>query len=253
MRDIFSLRSSFGVLIAVAALAAMGCSSSATSDNPGGHTQTGSDASSDSTLPAPDATDSDVGLDAAQEQAPPVDDGTPTRLACTDNFGSAVTADYGRLDGFLVAIVPPSSGHSCSADSDHLHLQIQMNGAVYDVAVNVNDSASSADVYFTETDASMPGGAWSEGWHTGVHLDYVNNLQLHSSGFTAMSPAALAQQLESELQDANHISIFGNGYDTHDGVHDIHRNGTAYDGAIVIRPLSSPPHVLALHFADQSF
>jgi len=40
-----------------------------------------------------------------------VDDGTPTRQTCTSNFGDALSAQatYGRLDGYLVAIVPPSN------------------------------------------------------------------------------------------------------------------------------------------------
>src|SRR4051794_24097371 len=65
-----------------------------------------------------------------------VDDGAPTRIACTSSFGAALTntPTFGRLDGYLVAIVPPGGGSACNADSSHLHLQVRMNGAVYDVA-----------------------------------------------------------------------------------------------------------------------
>src|SRR4051794_19277293 len=63
-----------------------------------------------------------------------VEDGPPTRHPCTSNFGTALTTSFGRLDGFLVAIVPPGGG-PCNADSDHVHLQVQVNGAVYDIAI----------------------------------------------------------------------------------------------------------------------
>src|SRR5258706_669036 len=76
-----------------------------------------------------------------------VDDGTPTRLACTSTFGTALTASptYGRLDGFLVAIVPPGNGSACNADSTHVHLQVRMTGAVYDVAVDVSNGQTGID------------------------------------------------------------------------------------------------------------
>src|SRR5882757_3056191 len=63
-------------------------------------------------------------------------DGAPLRLPCTSTFGNAMTATFGRLDGFLVAIVPPGSSN-CQGDASHIHLQLQVNGAIYDVAVNV--------------------------------------------------------------------------------------------------------------------
>src|SRR5262245_49460666 len=68
----------------------------------------------------------------AMVDAPPmhVDDGTPMRRPCTGNFGSALSTSFGRLDGFLVAIVPPGNG-GCNADTDHVHLQILVNSAVY--------------------------------------------------------------------------------------------------------------------------
>ena len=177
------------------------------------------------------------------------DDGTPKRIACTNNFGNALAATHGRLDGFLVSTVPVGQ-RGCNGDAHHIHLQIQMNGAVYDVAVTMQDN-NGGNVLFTERDLPLPDGAWSEGWHPADALDYVS-LGLHAGDFTAMAESALAQTVLGELQTANHISVFATGYGP-TGVHDVHRKGSGQDGAIIIRPLSSPPHLLLFHFANQSF
>src|SRR5690349_2831550 len=93
------------------------------------------------------------GHDASGDTAPGIDgtldavDGAPMRLPCTGSFGSALSTSYGRLDGYLVAIVPPGNG-GCNADTDHIHLQVKMNGAIYDVAVNVGSPAMD-DVHTT--------------------------------------------------------------------------------------------------------
>ena len=176
-------------------------------------------------------------------------DGTPTRNACTSSFGNALTVAHGRLDGFLVATVPVGQ-RSCSGDSHHVHLQIKMQGAIYDVAVTMQDN-NGGDVFFTERDIALPDGAWSEGWHTADGLDYVA-LGLHAADFSAMPEAALAQKVTSELQTANHISVFATGYGP-GGAHDVHRKSAGQDGAIVINPLSSPAHALLFHFATQTF
>src|SRR5215831_18533401 len=100
-----------------------------------------------------------------------VDDGTPTRVPCTSTFGTALsnTPTFGRLDGFLVAIVQPGGG-GCNADSSHVHLQVRMNGAVYDVAIDVTDGQTGVDdVHSATRDIALPGHlAWAEGWHTGI-------------------------------------------------------------------------------------
>ena len=98
-------------------------------------------------------------------------DGTPVRQPCTSQFGHALTSVYGRLDGFLVAIVQPGSGNACNADTSHVHLQVKMNGAIYDVAVNVGSTGTTDDVHTTTRDIPLP--QWSEGWHPGVLEDYV--------------------------------------------------------------------------------
>src|SRR5262249_40217631 len=105
---------------------------------------------------------------------------------------------------------------------------------------------------WAEQDVPIPGMPWSEGWHTGIGLDYTQAFGLHSSAFTPTSPAALAQKVETELAAANHISIFATGYGP-GGAHDVHRQGANDDRAIVLDPLSTKPHILLFCFSNQSF
>lgn len=190
--------------------------------------------------------------------APPADlamgttvpDGTPTRQSCTGGFGSGLTTQHGRLDGYLVSIVPVGGSKTCNGDSHHIHLQVRMNGGIYDVAIDVIDNTG-GDVYFTERDLPLLDGGWSEGWHPGDGFSYVTE-GLHATDFTATPEAQLVSTFMSELQTVNHISIFGTGYAA-TGCHLIHFDGGNNDGAVVIHPLSSPAHYLMLHFANQSF
>lgn len=165
-------------------------------------------------------------------------------MACTSSFGSALTTDHGRLDGYLVSIVPPST-HACNGDSQHLHLQVKAGGAVYDVAVNV-------DGLEAEADAALPGTPWTEGWHAGEELDYPKDLALHAATFTLTGLAAVRQRVETALANANHVAIYTTGYGPAGG-HLVHRQGGGRDGAIVIDPLGPKPHLLAFRFDTQSF
>ena len=172
-------------------------------------------------------------------------DGPPTRQPCTNNFGNGLTGGYGRLDGFVIAVVPPGNG-SCSADRHHVHVQVTAGGQTYDIAVNTDSG------FIAQTDLPLPAGAWSEGWHTGVSLDYPRDLGLHSTDFTAASEATIDQDVESALASANHISVFGTPYN-HGGAHLIHRQSGGHDGAMILDPLSPNAHLFAFHFSDQTF
>jgi hypothetical protein len=188
---------------------------------------------------AADAGSSDAavtGFDAANDPL----DGPPTRKSCTSNFGNALSTFHGRLDGTLVAIVPPSA-HMCNADSTHVHLQIQMNAAVYDVAVNV-------DGLQADLPHAMVDGAWAEGWHSSDALDYPTALGVHSTAFKTTS----AQGLMAALENANHLSVFATAYGP-TGVHLVHRKGNNSDGAIVVNPLGVTPHWFLFRFASDSF
>lgn len=180
-----------------------------------------------------------------------VEDGTPTRRTCTSQFGSALTPAFGRLDGLLVAIVPPGGG-PCNADSDHVHLQVLANGATYDIAITVADTDTGAeDVHTTTIDHALVGPAWAEGWHTGVLVDYVS-IGVHSAALPLRTKAQLVSDLMASLATANHVSVFATGYGT-DGAHLVHRNGQGHDGLLVTEPLSNPAHARLFSFTSQAF
>jgi hypothetical protein len=177
-----------------------------------------------------------------------VDDGTPMRGPCTDNFGTALTRAYGRLDGILISIVPPGTG-GCNADRDHVHLQVRVDGATYDVAVNVGSSGGVDDVHTTTRELTFP--PWSEGWHPGAIEDYVA-LGVHAADLPLASRTEITNDLMADLATANHITIFATGYGP-DGAHLVHREGGGHDGMIVTQPLSSPAHARLFSFSDQNF
>lgn len=179
----------------------------------------------------------------------PTADGTPHHGACTSSFGDGLDASYGRLDGYLVSVVAPMSSRDCNADRNHVHLQISMRGAVYDVAVNVGDNADPVGIGVLARDFVLAR-PWSEGWHTDERLDYTA-LGVHSNAFTSTAPATVATDLASDLATVNHISVFMTGYGP-EGGHLVHRqNGT--DGAIVLRPLAADSRFLLFRFAAQEF
>ncbi|MBP9087821.1 MAG: hypothetical protein KBG15_17000 [Kofleriaceae bacterium] len=202
-------------------------------------------ACSDSSPASADARIIDAAVDAARIV---VDDGTPMRRACSNTFGTTISNGFGRLDGFLVAIVDPGA-RNCNGDNDHIHLQILANNKIFDVAVNV---AGSADVMTATRDLPLTGTPWQEGWHTGFALDYTA-LGLRSSDFTASSQAALVATIKAELASVNHISVYALGYTDGTGVHLIHRNGFNNDGVIVTQPLSRPAKWRMFRFSDQTF
>ena len=171
-----------------------------------------------------------------------------SEVACATSFvGTAIVGTYGRLDGHLAAVVPTSGPRACRADAGHVHLQLRVEGVVYDVAVNL-------DTYPAATTAAAPSGAWSEGWHGNVApLDYVSSLGLHAGDFDgATTGAALEQDIESALDGADEVSIYATPYDP-TGAHDVHRRGGA-DGAIFVYPSGGGlPRVLAFRFATDVF
>jgi hypothetical protein len=201
--------------------------------------------------------DQGVSVEAGEAGAPVPEasstDGTPTYTStCTplsQQTGTAINTKHGRLDGYLSFIVPKDGTSSCNGDDSHVHLQIRMDGLIYDVAVDIGTFTGDSNLY--EADMALPGGAWSEGWHDDG-LSYPQ-LGLHSTQFTPQDPTTLAQTIETELAGANHLSIFGDAYSQGNGCHDVHyENGTA-DGALVIDPLSPTPHILFFRFSTQTF
>jgi hypothetical protein len=166
--------------------------------------------------------------------------------------GSLCNTLHGRLDGYLRFVVPKGGSHTCNGDSSHVHLQIEVQGSIYDVAVDIGQTQG--DVLFYEEDRAIPVGPWAEGFHGTYALDYTS-LGLHSGqGFTPQDPTTLGQKIQSELQGVNHIAVFGECYSPQgNGAHDVHYVGHGNDGAIVINPLAQQAHLLLFHFSTQTF
>lgn len=133
-----------------------------------------------------------------------------------------------------------------------MHLQVELGGNIYDVAVNIGKSGDEVGWY--ERTIAMPGGAWSEGWHGSESLGY-SSLGLSSSQFTTLDPDSIASEVETLLANTSQISIFCTGYTPGDnGCHDVHyEDGTSQDGAIVVNPMSSTSPIVFFRFTDQSF
>ncbi len=204
------------------------------------HKDAGSDAARDAST-----SDASTGEAAAADGASG-DDGPPARVTCTTSFGTGLSpGGFGRLDGFVVAVVVPGSG-ACNADSHHVHVQVSSGGATYDVAVNTDSG------FVAEKDVPLPGGAWNEGWHAHAKLDYASDLGLHAPDFSPGSEGAINQQIEGALASANHVSVFATTY-SKGGIHLVHRHGFNDDGALVLDPLSPTSRVFAFHFSNQSF
>jgi hypothetical protein len=180
--------------------------------------------------------------------APDGEDGTPRRQPCTNSFGAGLTTAHGRLDGYLVSIVPTTTS-DCNGDARHVHLQIEMDGSIYDVAINVG--ADATGVYYLAKDLPLPDGPWAEGWHPDQEglLDYPA-LGVSSADFAPTARTTLSDDLDHELADANHVSVFMTGYGP-DGGHLVHRN-YGEDGAIVVHPLGAP-RLLMFRFAGNTF
>jgi len=239
-----SLHLSWLPLLAIAA-----CGASPGSPVASGTDAGGTDAGSTSGDAAPEAAQAEAGVDSSGGTP----DGTPTYTsACTpltQQTGTAINSFHGRLDGYLSYIVPQGGPSSCNGDDSHVHLQVRMMGKVYDVAVDIGKTPGDALLY--EADMPLPQGAWSEGWHD-VGLSYPQ-LGVHSTQFTSEVPATLGQKIESELANVNHVSVFGDGYTTYNGCHDVHYQNGSEDGALVINPLSATPHILFFRFSTDTF
>jgi hypothetical protein len=169
---------------------------------------------------------------------------------CADSFGSALTAPYGRLDGTVLAVVPPGDMNCAMPNSTHLVLQLQSGGAVYRMVVNVqSDQGTDPRVFFGQK--SGPAVAWAEGWHPDAKLDYVTTLGAHKSELQPMEMPALVAAVTDRIALDSQVSVFAS---TSGGAsaHLVHRNATDQDGAIVLSPSSAPTYLL-FAFADQDF
>ncbi len=172
---------------------------------------------------------------------------------CADAFGESLTNAFGRIDGTVLAVVPPGDETCADPNATHLVLQVTLSGVAYRMVLDVLSDVGNPDVFFFEEDAPLAAGPWAEGWHPGVSFDYVLTLGLHSTVFTEMTETPLVAKVTSEIVLGTHVSVFATSAGEPDSAHLIHRNLTNQDGAIVLDPESASPHYLLFRFAEDTF
>jgi hypothetical protein len=179
-------------------------------------------------------------------------DAPPDKAAlCASTFGSSLTAAFGRLDGTILAVVPPDHPTCPMPNGTHVVLQVTMNNQAYRMVINVLSTSTDPHVWLGETDAPLAGEPWSEGWHPSIALDYVTTLGVTKSQFVESGELAAIARLEDALVIGAHVSV----YATSSGgasAHLVHRNLTGQDGAVVINP-DTAPHYLLSAFPEQTF
>ncbi len=215
--------------------------------------------SSNAATPADDAGGADDGanadLDASSAADAPADAWKPTGL-CATTFGSALTEGFGRIDGTVYAVQKPSDTTCTFPNSDHVILQVLMNGAVYRLVVNVQSDRAGSDpkILIATLPHALPAPVFAEGWHTDAPLDYVTSLGAHSdASFTALTLADATTKIATDVKVGDSISVYGtSGAGRPESAHLIHRNAANADGAIVLTPTASPQFLL-FHFDNQTF
>ncbi len=234
------MRRTWLALGVVAAAPWVGCGGSTESTAADGGATDAS--SADSVSPGADASQ-DVALEAAARNS-----------ACTplsQQTGKLVDTEHGRLDGTLVYVLPVGGSQECNGDDSHVHLQVEVSGLVYDVAVDIGATGDEVGLY--EETLAVPGGAWAEGWHGADSLSYPT-LGVKATELPIVSPTDVASQVESLLESTSQISIFCTGYTQDNGCHDVHyENGNGEDGAIVLDPTGAMSPMLFFRFQGQSF
>lgn len=178
----------------------------------------------------------------------------PVDSLCASQFGSELTAAFGRLDGTVLGVVEPGNMTCAMPNSTHVVLEVTMHGAVYRMVVNVLSTSSDPHVWLDELDAPLAGEPWQEGWHPGVALDYVTTLHLGKTAFTQADEATAVARVQQQVVPGTHVSVYAtsSGGSEASSAHLIHRNATNMDGAIVIAP-DTAPHYLLTAFPEQSF
>lgn len=172
--------------------------------------------------------------------------------ACTDTFGDKLTNAFGRLDGTVLAVLKPTDLQCPMPNSDHVIIEVIMNGAAYRMVVNVQSSFGDPDIDYLAIDHALPGPAWEEGWHPALALDYVADFGVKAGDFKVVPMTELSNMVVDEIQLDQKISVFA----TSSGgasAHKVHRNDGKADGAIILDPTGDKPRALLFHFQDQSF
>jgi hypothetical protein len=190
--------------------------------------------------------DADLG-DGARPDAP-----VDKSIGCVATFGQDLTNGFGRLDGTLVAVVPPTNTSCPAVNSTHLVLEIRANGNVYRIVAAVSSTIGNPVMALAERDATLEGPVWTEGWNLGIAFDFVNTLGLHRLDFTPTPEPQLIAAITAKLVIGAKVSVFGTVENEPDSAHLIHRNAPDEDGGIIINPDNSP-HYMLMRFDNQLF
>ena len=172
---------------------------------------------------------------------------------CDTTFGTELTDAFGRLDGVVTAVVQPQDQQCAGVNGDHVVIEVKMNGATYRLVVNIQSDFGDPQVRYQALDHALPPPAWSEGWHTGLVVDYVTTFGVHAdASFTPHPLAKLSEIVTAAIPLGEKISVYA---DSSGGAsaHKVHRNTGKNDGAIVLDPEGALPRVLLFHFANQTF
>jgi hypothetical protein len=236
------------VVLALAASAAVLVACSGSSSSP-----TGVVVPTDDSGAEVDSGEADPDASAAVDA--PVDAFKPTGM-CASAFGSALTEGFGRIDGTVYAVQKPSDTTCTFPNSDHVILQVLMNGAGYRLVVNVQSDKAGSDpkILIATLPHALPAPAFAEGWHADAPLDYVTSLGAHSdASFTAQTLDEATTKIAADVKVGDPIAVYGtSGAGRPESAHLIHRNAANADGAIVVSPTTSPKFML-FHFANQTF
>ena len=202
-------------------------------------------------------TDAGSSSDAAVSDGGTLDANVDKAAGCASTFGSALTNAFGRVDGTVVAVIPPGEMRCVAPNSTHLVVQVRFGGDVYRMVIALRSNIGDPVIRYGRTSHALIGPPFDAGWYPGLSVDYVNDLGLHAnqSPFAGVALDALWPQIANEINVGDEISFYASssGGSTAGSAHLTHRNGSNRDGAIVLNPRSATPTWLVFHFADQTF
>lgn len=237
-----------GCGLAVALLVAVGCDSAADESGAGGSggtTPTASATGGTTSTGVGGGAGTGTGGSAGNGGAADCD---AQAASCASAFGSLFTESNARADGTLVAVVRPVDTQCALPNNDHVVLQLSIGGQVQRLVVAVDGVA------VTTVSAPLVGPAFAEGWNEGVHLDYPTDLSVHSTDFETVSMDEAVDFICAHMTLGAPISVYAYSDGAHpNSAHQIHRNDSYPDGAIVTGPGSGSPQYLLFRYTDQVF
>jgi hypothetical protein len=185
-----------------------------------------------------------------------VDAGRGKAAGCASTFGAALTNAFGRVDGTVVAVVPPGDPLCALQNGDHVVVQVTFDGGVHRMVINVQSSFGDPRIKVRELSAPLPAPALEPGWHPGLRLDYPTMFDVHADGgWESLPLAAAAARVWDVVEVGAPISVYATstGGANASSAHKVHRNGGGADGALVLSPTSATPRWVLFSFANQTF